>query len=141
MYISIGTRPFPSPLCPVVIAKATLVGQKGRREGTCDVRYLYSHALTVTYPQTIPQAVDNSDRSTPDVVSDCVRMKGRDPVPVQRGVGKGKGGVGTGLLLCVYRTYLHLSNKSLRASGLWEAEDGHRGLTDGDREAKYPITK
>jgi hypothetical protein len=68
-------------------------------------------------------------------------MKERDPVPVQRGVGKGKGGVGTGLLLCVYRTYLHLSNKSLRASGLWEAEDGHRGLTDGDREAKYPITK
>jgi len=43
-----------------------------------DVRHLYSHALIVTYPQTIAQAVDNSGRSNTKY---CVSMKGRNLVP------------------------------------------------------------
>jgi hypothetical protein len=53
---------------------AVHLGKKSHK----DVRHLYSHALIVTYPQTITQGVDNSGQGNTKY---CVRMKGRNPVP------------------------------------------------------------
>ena len=61
-------------------------------------------ALNATYLQTIPQALDNPSQATPHVVPDQKKEPG-----ALSGVswGKGKEESGTGLLLYVYRTYLH----------------------------------
>jgi hypothetical protein len=84
MYMAIGTRPFPFPLWSRSYNKSYFGQLEEREKAYTDIRYLCSHAVIVTYPQTITQAVDNSGRSNTKY---CVRMKGRNLMPVQGVIG------------------------------------------------------